>query len=214
MRHFFLFKTKDGLCLCLQVSALGREVADLGQVMKRMAQLMETLMSSVPQPTIVCPAHYSPAHHTYLPHPNPPQSYPSPSSSQTASVWMDTPMSLPSSPLTISHQHGAICHKDSLTHRPQDLQLGYPAIPSSTLPPTSDSSALQLQPIIAESHLPSSPLSSPEISHYKDGLSGSIRSRAHSPPPQDRGDEGPHQSSGCSPQTGLGGTYHNPTKGL
>ncbi|XP_070777287.1 voltage-gated delayed rectifier potassium channel KCNH8 [Enoplosus armatus] len=196
-----------------QVSNLGREVADLGRVMKRMTQLMETLMSSVPQPTVVCPTHYSPAHHTYL-HPNPPQSYPSPSSSQTASIWMDTPISLPSSPLTIPQQQGAICHQDSLTHRPQDLQLGYPVIPSSTLPPTLNLSALQLQPAIAEPHLPSSPLNSPEISHYKDGLSGSIRSRVHSPPPQDEGDEGPLQISGCSPQTGLGGTYHNPTKGL
>ncbi|XP_044028107.1 potassium voltage-gated channel subfamily H member 8 isoform X2 [Siniperca chuatsi] len=196
-----------------QVSTLGREVADLGRVMKRMAQLMETLMSSVPQATVVCPTHYSPAHHTFLPHHNPPQSYPSPSSSQTASIWMDTPMSLPSSPLTIPLQHGAICHKDSLTHGPKELQLGYPTIPSSTLPPTPNS-ALQLQPVIAEPHLPSSSLSSPETSHYKDGLSGSIRSRVHSPPTQDWGNEDPHQSSGCSQQTGLGGTYHNPTKGL
>ncbi|KAE8282142.1 Potassium voltage-gated channel subfamily H member 8 ELK1 [Larimichthys crocea] len=197
-----------------QVSTLGREVANLGQVMKRMAQLMETLIPSVPQPTVICPTHYSPAHHTYLPHPNPPQSYPSPSSSQTASIWMDTPMSLPSSPIIIPQQHGAICHKDSFTHRPQDLQLGYPAIPSSTLPPSPNSSALQLQPIIAEPHLPSSPFSSPEISQHKDRVSGSIRSRLHSPPLQDGGDEGPHQSSGCSPQTGLEGTYHNSTTGL
>ncbi|XP_036947285.1 potassium voltage-gated channel subfamily H member 8 [Acanthopagrus latus] len=197
-----------------QVSTLGREVADLGRVMKRMAQLMEALMPSVPHPTVVCPTHYSPAHHTYLPHPNPPQSYPSPSSSQTASIWMDTAMSLPSSPAIIPQQHGAMCHKDSLTHRPQDLQLGFPTVPSPTLPPTPNSSDLQLQPIIAEPHLPSSTLSSPEISHYRDGVSGSIRSRGHSPPLQDRGDEDPHQSSGCSPKTGLGGTYHNPTKGL
>ncbi|TKS88571.1 Potassium voltage-gated channel subfamily H member 8 [Collichthys lucidus] len=192
----------------LNVSTLGREVADLGQVMKRMAQLMETLIPSVPQPTVICPTHYSPAHHTYLPHPNPPQSYPSQSSSQTASMWMDTPMSLPSSPILIPQQHGAICHKDSFTHRPQDLQLGYPAIPSSTLPPSPNSSALQLQPIIAEPHLPSSPFSSPEISQHKDRVSGSIRSRLHSPPLQDGGDEGPHQSSV------LEGTYHNSTMGL
>lgn len=192
---------------CLQVSTLGREVADLGRVMKRMAQLMETLLSSVPPPPVVCPTHYSPVHHTYLPHPNPPQSYPSPS--QTASVWTDTPMSLPSSPLTVPLQHSAICHMDPLTHRPQDLQLGYPANPSSTPPPTPNSSALQLQP-----HMPSSPLSSPEISHYTDGACSSIRSRVHSPPPQDGGDEGPHQSSGCPPQIGLEGTYHKPTGGL
>ncbi|XP_070840574.1 voltage-gated delayed rectifier potassium channel KCNH8 [Chaetodon trifascialis] len=196
-----------------QVSTLGREVADLGRVMKRMAQLMETLMSSVPQPTVVCPTHYSPAHHTFhTPHPNPPQSYPPPSSSQTVSIWMDTPMSLPSSPIIIHQQHGAMCHKDSQTHRPQDIQLGHPAIPSSSLPPTPNSSSLQLQQsIIAEPHLPSSSLSSPEISHYKDDL---IRSRLHSSPMQDGGDEGPHQTSGRSPPTGLGGTYHNPPKGL
>lgn len=175
---------------------------------------MEAFMPSVPHPTIVCPTHYSPAHHTYLPHPNPPQSYPSPSSSQTASIWMDTATSLPSSPAIIPQQHGAMCHKDFLTHRPQDLQLGYPTIPNPTLPPTPNSTDLQLQPIIAEPHLPSSPLSSPEISHYSDGVSGSIRSRGQSPPLQERRDEDPHQSSGCSPKTGLGGTYHNPTKGL
>ncbi|KAI3358479.1 hypothetical protein L3Q82_014899 [Scortum barcoo] len=199
-----------------QVSTLGREVADLGQVMKRMAQLMETLMSSVQQPTVVCPAHYSPAHHAYLPHTNPPQSYPSlsPSSSQTATMWMDMPMSLPSSPLTVPHQHGAICHKDTLTHRPQDSQLGYPAVPSSTLTPTPNSSSLQPQPVSTEPHLPSSPHSSPEISHCTDRLSGSISSRVHSPTLQDGGDEEPQQGSGCSPRTGLGGTYHNPTKGL
>nr|XP_046272825.1 potassium voltage-gated channel subfamily H member 8 [Scatophagus argus] len=192
-----------------QVSALGREVADLGQVMKRMVQLMETLMPPVPQPTVVCPTHYSPGHHTYLSHSNPPQSYPSPSSSQTASLWTNTPMSLPSSPVIISQQCGVICHKDSLAHRPQDLQLGDSAIPSSALSPTA--SASQLQPII---HPTSSPLSSPEISQYKDGVSGSIRSRVHSPPLQDGGDEDPHQSSGCSPQTGLGRGCHNQTKGL
>ncbi|KAL7381896.1 hypothetical protein ABVT39_013080 [Epinephelus coioides] len=195
-----------------QVSNLGREVADLGRVMKRMAQLMETLMSSTPQPTVVCPSHYSPAHLTYLGHPPSPQSYPSPSSSQTASIWTDTPMSLPSSPLTVPQLHGAICHTDSLAHRPQDLQLGYPSNPSTT--PTRNSPSLQLQPVITEPHLLSSPLSSPEIPHYNDGISVSIRSRVHSPQPQDGGGEDPRQSSGCSLQTGLGGTYHSPTKGL
>lgn len=199
--------------LCLQVSTLGREVADLGCVMKRMAQLMETLMTSLPHASVICPTHYSPAHHTYLPHPNPPPSYPSPSSSQTASTWTDTPMSLPSSPLTIPQQHGQICHMDSLTHRPQDFQLG---CPSSTPPLTPNTSAFQLQrsSIVAESHLPSSPHGSPETSNYEDGVSDSIRSRVYSPPPQDGGDEGPHQSSGCSPQTGFRGNYQDQTKGL
>ncbi|XP_023142853.1 potassium voltage-gated channel subfamily H member 8 isoform X1 [Amphiprion ocellaris] len=192
-----------------QVSTLRREVADLGHVMKRMAQLMETLMPSVPQPAVVCPTHYSPAHHAYLHRPASPQSYPSPSPSQTASIWADTPMSLPSSPLTVPQQHGVVCHVDSLAHRPQDLQLGFPTAPIPAHLPTATSSALQLQPssITAEPHMPSSPLSSPEFPH-------SVRSRVRSPPPQDGGDEGPLQSSGCSPQTGLGGVYHNPTTGL
>lgn len=182
--------------------------------MKRMVQLMENLLPSVPQPTVVCPTHYSPAHHTYLSHPNPSQSYPSPSSSQTASIWMDTPLSLPSSPVIIPQQHGAVCHKDSLTYRPQELQLGYPALPSSALPTTPNSFALQLQPIITEPQPPSSPLSSPEMSQHKDKVSGSIKSKEHSPPLQDSGDEGVHQSSGGSPQTGFRGTYHNLNKGL
>lgn len=170
-------------------------------------------MSSVPHASVVCPTHYSPAHHTYLPHPNPPPSYPSPSSSQTASTWTDTPMSLPSSPFTIPQQHSAICHMDSLTHRPEDLQLGYP---SSTPPLSPNTSALQLQcsSVIVETHLPSSPLSSPETSHYEDGVSDSIRSRVYGPPPQEGGDESPHHSSEGSPQTGLRGTYQNQTKGL
>ncbi|XP_030004020.1 potassium voltage-gated channel subfamily H member 8 [Sphaeramia orbicularis] len=196
-----------------QVNTLGREVADLGRVMKRMAQLMETFMSSAPPPSVVCPTYCSPAHHPFLPHPNPPQSYPSPPSCQTASIWTDTPMSLPSSPLTHPQQHGAIFHMDSAchTHRPQDLLLGYPPVSSSTPPPTPNSSALQLQPSSAnaQSQMPSS-----EITFYTDGVSGSIRSTVHSPPPQDGGDEGSHQRSGCSPQTGLEETYHNPNTGL
>ncbi|XP_067360388.1 potassium voltage-gated channel subfamily H member 8 [Channa argus] len=188
-----------------QVTTLGREVADLGQVMRRMAQLMETLMSSTPQPAVVCPTHYSPAHHTYMPHPNPAPSYASPSSCQTASIWTDTPLSVPSSPLIVAQQHVPICHVDSLTNKPQELRVGYPAISSSTPPPTPHSSVLQLQP-----HMPSSPLRSLEISHSKDRVSCSIRSRVHSPPLQDGG----NQSSGCSPKTGLAGPYHNPTKGL
>lgn len=170
-------------------------------------------MPSLPQTTVVCPMHYSPAHHT-LPHPSPPQSYPSLSSSQTASIWMDTPMSLPSSPVVIPQQHGIIYQKDSLTHRPQDLQLGYAALPRSTLPPTPNSFDPHLQSIITKIQPPSSPLGSPEMSHHKDNVSGSVKSMEHSPPPRDGGDEGSHQSSGCSPQCGLRGTYKNPTKGL
>ncbi|XP_028284367.1 potassium voltage-gated channel subfamily H member 8 [Parambassis ranga] len=187
-----------------QVSHLRREVSDLGQVMKRMAQLMETLLPSVPQPAVVCPKLYSPAHHTLLHHPSSPQSYPSPSH-QTASIWTDTPMSLPSSPLTISQQHSAMCHVDSHTHRPQDLLLGLPAIPGSTPPPTPSTSA------ISEPHMPSSPINSPDFSHCTDGATSSIRSRVQRPPPQDGGDEGLLRSSS---QTGLGDIYNYPTKGL
>ncbi|XP_074543266.1 voltage-gated delayed rectifier potassium channel KCNH8 isoform X1 [Halichoeres trimaculatus] len=197
-----------------QVNNLGREVADLGRVMNRMAHLIETLLSSAPQPTLVCPAHYSPGQHTYRPHPNPPQSFPSPSSSQTASVWMDTPMSLPSSPLTFPQQHGGIYHRDPPTHRPQDLQLGFSSVPNTTLPPAPNLSGPHLQQVVAEPCPLSSPLSSPEISHFTGAVSGSIRSRVHSPTSQDGADEDPNQGSGCSQRSGLGGTYHSPTKGL
>uniref|UniRef100_H3DK56 Potassium voltage-gated channel, subfamily H (eag-related), member 8 n=1 Tax=Tetraodon nigroviridis TaxID=99883 RepID=H3DK56_TETNG len=43
-----------------QVSNLGKEVADIRQVMKRMVQLMETLLPSLPQSSVVCPTHCSP----------------------------------------------------------------------------------------------------------------------------------------------------------
>ncbi|XP_058474434.1 potassium voltage-gated channel subfamily H member 8 [Solea solea] len=190
-----------------QVSSLGREVADLGRVMKRMAELMETLMSSVPPSSTGCPAHFLQAHGgACLPHLNPPQTYPPP---QTASIWTDTPVSLPTSPLTVPHQHGAICNMDSLTHRPQELQLRYTTNRSSTPPPTPNSSTVHLQP-----YTPSSSPSSLETSQHRGRACGSIRSRVQSPPPQDGGDEGPHPSSGCSPQTELGGSYHTPAKGL
>lgn len=184
-------------------------MADLGQVMKRMAQLIETLVSSVPQPAVVCPTHRSPAHHTYLSHPNHPPSYASPSSCQTASIWTDTPVSLPSSPITIPQHHVLISPVDSLMHRPQDLQMGYSVIPSSTPPSTPDSSQAELRP-----HLPLSALNLPEISHVIDGASRSTRSRVHTSPPQDGGDEAPHQSSDCTPQTGLGEPHHSPDQGL
>ncbi|XP_034096928.1 potassium voltage-gated channel subfamily H member 8 [Gymnodraco acuticeps] len=187
-----------------QVSSLGREVSDLGQVMRRMAQLMETLMTSAPQPAVVCPTHCSPPHLTYLHHP---QAYPPPSPAHTATIWTDTPMSFPSSPYNAPLHHGAICQADPLIYRQQDLQLGYPAIPSSTPPLIRNSPSL----FIAEPHSLSSPLSSPEVSPYKDGVSVSFRSILDGPPAQHEGDKDPHQS--CS-QTGLGVTYHQPTKGL
>ncbi|XP_034016972.1 potassium voltage-gated channel subfamily H member 8 [Thalassophryne amazonica] len=139
-----------------QVSTLGKEVADLGHVMKRMAQLMETLMLSLPQPSIICPTHCSPAHHPLLSHPAASASYPPPSSSQLTSTWTDMPTSLPSPgnttqlPFSLSQQHGGICHMDSISHKhiPQDLQVGYTTAPNSTPPQSPNSSALQLQPTI------------------------------------------------------------------
>ncbi|XP_072226361.1 voltage-gated delayed rectifier potassium channel KCNH8 [Leuresthes tenuis] len=199
-----------------QVSTLRREVADLGQIMKRMAQFMESLLPSVPQTAVVCPVHYSPAHHTHLHPPTSPQSYHIPSPSKAASTWTDPPMQLPSSSLTISQQHTAMCHTGSLTHRPQNLQSGYPPITSSTPPSTTDTSAIQLQPssIISEPLLPSSFPSSPDFLRNTDGASSSISSRVPSSPPPDGGEEGPHQRSGCSPQTGHGKFNHNETQGL
>ena len=78
LRHFFLFKVSDTLCFRLQVSSLGKEVADLGQVMKRMAHLMETLMSSVPAPSVDCLSHRLQTQCPYLP-PSSPPSPPTPS---------------------------------------------------------------------------------------------------------------------------------------
>lgn len=190
-------------------------MADLGQVMKRMAQLMETLVTSVPPPAVVCPTHYSPARHTYLHHSPSPQTYPSPFPSQTATMWTDTSMSLPSSPLIISQQHGAVCHVDSLIHRNQDLHFRHFAVPSSSPSPADNSSALQVQPssAISEPHMPFSHLSSPVFSSCR-GRASSFAGPVVSPPPRDGGDEGLLQSSGGSPQTTRGDVYHSPTKDL
>ncbi|MEQ2243755.1 hypothetical protein ILYODFUR_010110, partial [Ilyodon furcidens] len=181
-----------------QVSTLRREVADLGQVMKRMATLMENLMPSVPQPSIICPTHYSPAHHTYLHCPSPPQPCHSPS--KAASIWTDPPMPLPCSSLTISQQHTAMCYADSLTHRPQSLQLVYPAIPRS--PPCLTPDLSTWQPELSSS-IPEPPTPS-----------GSIRLRVHSSPLRDGGDKDPHKSPGCSSQTGSISLHPNPSQGL
>ncbi|TWW65752.1 Potassium voltage-gated channel subfamily H member 8 ELK1 [Takifugu flavidus] len=178
-----------------QVSNLGKEVADLRQVMKRMVQLMETLLPSLPPSSGVCPTHCSPGHHTYLPHPNPAQSFPSPSSSQVASISMDTPMSLPSSPVIVPQQHSVLCHTDAL--RQQDLQMGCPVLPGSLLP--SNSFALQFQPILTETRCSSSSASPPATSQRRDDVAGSIASRQPMP---EQGDV----RSGGSTQTELGGT--------
>lgn len=168
-----IFNLRYCLCFRLQVSTLRREVADLGQVMKRMATLMEALTPSVPQPAIICPTRYSPAHQTYLHCPSPPKPCHSPS--KAAPIWTDPPMPLPCSSLTISQQHSAMCYADSLTHRPQSLQLVCPAIiPKSTPPLTPDLSSRQPPPplsVIPEPPLPSS----------------SIRLRVHSLLPLDGG---------------------------
>lgn len=200
------------LCLCVQVNTLGREVSDLGRVMRRMVQLMENLLPSVPQPSVVCPTDYSPAHRVPLPHPSPPRSYPSPTSSHSASPWTDTPVSLPSSPVVVPQPRAAICNRDFLTHRPQNLQPGVPASPGCTLPPAPNSLVLQLRCSATEPLAPSSPLSPPEMSQHTEAVS--TMSREHSPSLRGGGDEGLHQTPGCSPQTGHGGTFHEPTMGL
>lgn len=171
-------------------------MAEIRQVMKRMVQLMETLLPSLPQSSVVCPTHCSPGHHTYLSHPSPAQSFPSPSSSQTASVVMDTPISLPSSPVIVPQQHGAVYHRD--------LQVGCSGLPSSRLP--SHSFALHFKPILTETHFPFSPVSSPITSQRKDEVSGPVTSRQHSPLLPDQGNVSRRQSSGCSTHTELGGT--------
>ncbi|KAK7882688.1 hypothetical protein WMY93_028862 [Mugilogobius chulae] len=77
------------------VNSLGKEVSDLGQLMARMAQLMDSFMSRSHAPSL-CPAHCSP-HHAYLPHPSPPHPPPPPAAAP-AGLWTDTPTSLPCSP--------------------------------------------------------------------------------------------------------------------
>lgn len=198
----------------MQVSTLGREVSDLGRVMRRMVQLMENLLPSVPQPPVVCPTHHSPAHRAPLPQPSPPRSYPSPSFSHGASPRTDAPTSLPSSPVVAPQPRGAICNRDFLTHRPQNLQPGVPASPGSTLPPAPNPLVLQLRCSAAEPPAPSSPLSPPETSRHAETVRGAVVSREHSPPLRGRGDEGLHQTPGRSPQTGHGGSFHKPTTGL
>lgn len=166
---------------------------------------METLLPSLPQSSAVCPTHCSPGHHTCLSHPNPAQSFPSPSSSsssQLASIAMGTPISLPSSPAIVPQQHSAVYHRDA--HRPQDLQVGCSGLPSSRLP--SHSFALHFQPILTETHFPFSPGSSPITSQRKDEVSGPFTSRQHSPLLPDQGKVSRRQSSGPSTQTELGGT--------
>ncbi|XP_057684353.1 potassium voltage-gated channel subfamily H member 8 [Corythoichthys intestinalis] len=151
-----------------QVLNLGREVADLGQVMKRMAQLMETLMSSTPQTTPACRPYASAGDCVQPPDTNSPPHYPSPLLSRTPSIWTDAPTSPPT-----SHAHG-----------PRDLQTGY----SHPAPFHTHTSS-----IIVESRL----TSSPETYRNEDGLSTSIRSRGRSPPPRVGSDASPHWSSEC-----------------
>ncbi|XP_041823294.1 potassium voltage-gated channel subfamily H member 8 isoform X5 [Melanotaenia boesemani] len=170
------------------VGTIQRDVAELGQVMKRIAHLMETFMSTAPQPAVVCPMHYSPAHHTYLHPSNPPQSLPSFSKSE--SICTDPLIPLTSSSFTISQQQSTMCHLDSILHRPQNLQSGYPPIPSSTPLPAPDTSFLQLHPSSVTSKTPmhSPPLCSPDFSHKEDRALSSIKLGEHSSPPQDRGE--------------------------
>lgn len=189
-------------------------MSDLGQVMRRMVQLMENLLPSVPQPPVVCPTHYSPAHRAHLPHPSPPRSYPSPSSSHSASPWTDTPMSLPPSPVVVPQPRGAICNRDFLTHRPQNLQPGLPASPGSTLPPAPNSLVLQLRCSAAEPLAPSSPLSPPETSQHTETVCGAVMSREHSPSLRGGGDEDLHQThQTVLHKLGMGGASTSQPRG-
>ena len=181
-----------------------------------MSQLMEALVSSGPEPAVVCPTHYTPTHHAYLHPPSHPQCHPSPSPSKTASLWTDPPMPLPSPSLTISQQQSSMCHTDSLINRPQTLQIEYSTVQSSTPPTSPDTPALQPQSasVIAERPTCSPSYKLQDFSCNEDMASNPIRSRIHSPSPQDGEDEDPCQSSGCSPQTSLGTVYCNPTQNL
>lgn len=202
------------ICLSLQVGTLRKEVADLGQVMKRMAQLMETLIPSVQPPTIVCPAHYSPAHHMCLRPATPTRSCPSPSPSKTASIWTEAPMPLTSPSLAAAQQHSVMCHTDFLIHRPQSLQAACPAMPSSASPLTPDSYQLQPASVISELPMPSSSCSLHDIPCCEVQAPTPIMSSVDSSPPQDGGQRGLYHSSGSSPQTGLGLVHRCPNQGL
>ncbi|XP_011479155.1 potassium voltage-gated channel subfamily H member 8 [Oryzias latipes] len=197
-----------------QVGTLRKEVADLGQVMKRMAQLMETLIPSVQPPTIVCPAHYSPAHHMCLRPATPTRSCPSPSPSKTASIWTEAPMPLTSPSLAAAQQHSVMCHTDFLIHRPQSLQAACPAMPSSASPLTPDSYQLQPASVISELPMPSSSCSLHDIPCCEVQAPTPIMSSVDSSPPQDGGQRGLYHSSGSSPQTGLGLVHRCPNQGL
>lgn len=152
---------------------------------------METLLP-LPQSSVVCPTHRSPGHHSYLSHPNPAQSFPS-LSSQMASISIDTPMSLPSSPLIVPQQHSVLYHRDAC--RPQDLQ-----VPPNSFPH-------HFQPILTETQFPSSCVSVPGTPQHKEDTSGPNKSRQHSPPRPDQGEGSCRQSSGCCTQTELGETW-------
>ncbi|CAB1350714.1 unnamed protein product [Coregonus sp. 'balchen'] len=212
------------------VSSLGKEVAELGRVMRSMAHLMESLISR-PQPQPLYPAHCVPGHPTYLscpappPRATPPQSYPSPS--QTGPLWADTPLITPSPCTTplVGHvqRHPGMFHVDpSLTafpHRPQDLHLVYPLCPGPAPSPLSHPSppSFSLTDASTELLLPPSPLISPRTTHCGGGGgAGSFRLRARSletpQPPRDRRGGGvgvavTPQSSGSLPRPG--GSYQH-----
>ncbi|XP_056153960.1 potassium voltage-gated channel subfamily H member 8 [Lampris incognitus] len=120
-----------------EVSSLGREVAELGRVMRSMAHLLESLMSSLPKTAVVCPAHCSPVHPAYLSQPTPPQSYPSPSSSQTGPTWTDTLFSSPSTcMLNLQHNDLQLGHSTCLGPGLRQAQaLALAPNPSAPYPP-------------------------------------------------------------------------------
>lgn len=137
------------LVQCVQVSSLGREVSDLGQVMRRMVQLMENLLPTVPPLPHRHPLPRPlPRPHSH-PHPGPPGSHPSPSHGVADSPSCSS--SLPSSPATYN--------RTFLPHRPQDLQ------------PAGAGSSVPLNPLGPPAC--SSPLSSPQnLRHRETGCGG------------------------------------------
>lgn len=112
-------KVKCDTCLyVLQVSSLGREVAELGRVMRSLAFLIESMMAS-PQTPGVCTSAFTSGH------PSPPIPFQGEGSS-----WASPPFPSPMHPGI--RQGGLV----SLPLRPQELQLVCPTTSHSSFPVT------------------------------------------------------------------------------
>lgn len=114
-------KVKCDTCV-LQVNSLGREVAELGRVMRSLAFLIESMMAS-PQTPGVCTSTFTSGH------PSPPIPFPSQGSS-----WTSPPFSSP--------MHPGIRPGGLVSHplRPQELQLVCPTTSPGSFPITLSSS--------------------------------------------------------------------------